>query len=529
MSLSEQGDILIRELFTGQMTASRHAELEDWLRKDAKNAKLLAEFAIIDRLLFTEQKHLDASAILALLLEAEENAEPILVTPPDAKEHKARKTEETSMTFKQAYDVLSYVLVQGIRGRAKTLAGIGMAAMLAIGLILTIALAGGSLQENVENPPLALDPAVSEPATAPIAVIQRVATFTAEQDAHWQAASGTLLPSIGAGLQPGDRLTLTAGLAEITTGRGAIVVLEAPATIELVEDNNSMILHNGKMVGICETPSSKGLLIRTPMIDITDLGTRFGVDITPGSATEVHVFEGEVSVALPTPHEASGKGQVLARGQAIRMQSGQDRFHVVEQDASRFASLNSIQQQGKPGRSPMAGVRQMTGDIKGAPKGSFIGKEAEQWPDGENAFIFQEYVGRLDSIAHVNIAQPNSRKNWLEPKESAIDSGTKVRSYIIAAKPGSSDASRILRGSIEFDREVVGIITQGTTAQAFADVFGRTKQLFDPSGGEHGWMDPNNFEEYVTLSEDRRTVSFSMQVKLTSDTIRILVDNGESR
>ena len=161
-----------------------------------------------------------------------------------------------------------------------------IAALLAIAVTLIITMS--STQTVTNTPNFAQVP--DEPAAS-----STVATLTAERDAIWAKAA----LAAGSALQAGQRLTLTHGFAEITTQRGAVAILEAPATIELLDNNNAIRLHTGKLVGLCETEPSKGFLVRTPHMDISDLGTRFGVDASQPDATEVHVFEGEVEVSSP--------------------------------------------------------------------------------------------------------------------------------------------------------------------------------------------------------------------------------------
>jgi hypothetical protein len=126
------------------------------------------------------------------------------------------------------------------------------------------------------------------PVVLPTAI---VATLTNEQDAAWERRPGQ-------DLYAGQRFTLTQGFAEITTSRGAIAILEAPTTIELIDSPNALHLHAGKLVGICETESSKGFLVRTKHADITDLGTEFGVEVK-GERVGVSVFAGEVRIDAP--------------------------------------------------------------------------------------------------------------------------------------------------------------------------------------------------------------------------------------
>lgn len=149
-----------------------------------------------------------------------------------------------------------------------------------------------------------------------------VATLTDATDAAWENESGQAIElPIDSPIARGQHITLTQGLAEITTNQGAIAVLEAPATIELIDSPNAMRLHAGKLVGICETPRSKGFLVRTPHLDVTDLGTRFGVNASDEDATQVYVIDGEVEVTAstsdgtPTPYTAGESVSINHAGQ----------------------------------------------------------------------------------------------------------------------------------------------------------------------------------------------------------------------
>ncbi|MBX2851901.1 MAG: FecR family protein [Phycisphaeraceae bacterium] len=160
-----------------------------------------------------------------------------------------------------------------------------------------------------------------------------VATLTATRDAQW--AQTDLAPDDR--LIAGQRLTLTAGFAEITTSRGAVAILEAPTTIELIDSPNALRLITGKLIGICETDSSKDFLVRTPQVDVTDLGTRFGIDASNQDSVEVHVFQGEVEVSRSTftadsPHQP----QRLLKGEAARISSDTQRLDRIAADVSLF-------------------------------------------------------------------------------------------------------------------------------------------------------------------------------------------------
>ena len=94
-----------------------------------------------------------------------------------------------------------------------------------------------------------------------------VAKVTRTVDCRWakdSAASGA-----GASLLPGQSLKLAAGLAEVTFGSGAKVLLQGPAEFE-VESSKTATLHSGRLTA--DVPDDlEGFRIRTPVAEITAL------------------------------------------------------------------------------------------------------------------------------------------------------------------------------------------------------------------------------------------------------------------
>lgn len=165
-----------------------------------------------------------------------------------------------------------------------------------------------------------------------------VATLTATRDAQW--ADSDL--AIDDRLVAGQRLSLTAGFAEITTSRGAVAILEAPVTIEMIDSPNAIRLIAGKLIGICETTSSKGFLVRTPHMDVTDLGTRFGIDVSDQNAVEVHVFLGEVEVSRPALNtDDQHLTENLLQGEAVRISADTQKLERTAVNISLFETTTS--------------------------------------------------------------------------------------------------------------------------------------------------------------------------------------------
>lgn len=298
----------------GEMSVDELALLESMLLADASFAKAFNQVtrqAGVMRMVFSEQQSFakrigeaDADEYLAMLrsLQPREQIQPVQVV-----------VESPSKS--------NLPMWIGVGG--------AVAAVLALLVTLAVVLPTRSTQPSqtpVVNTPEKVYPSAINPSV--------IASLTAEQDAQWVEVE----------LTPGDelplnkRLTLTQGLAQITTGKGAVAILKAPAQIEVLGDN-AIRLNAGQLVGICEVASSKGFLVRTPHMDITDVGTRFGVDTKQADRTEVYVIEGEVEVARDATHDGNPVRRLLAQGQGVAANVNQGSLETIEVDPERFASI----------------------------------------------------------------------------------------------------------------------------------------------------------------------------------------------
>ncbi|MEM9348382.1 MAG: FecR domain-containing protein [Planctomycetota bacterium] len=312
MKLPKETAELLEAYFAGDPPPEIIEAMEAWLREDPGHPRLLAEYGLVDRLIAHEQKKQDASAIFASLLEAEEAAETIVLdAPPSPVPTKNAHTDNDKLTFSKAASVLGYATAQSLRQHAVVVAAI--AAVFVIAVVLIVALPSGNT--TTDSP--SITSKSGEPGPVGPALNRIVATLTTERDAVWstESAEGALAP--GSQLQAGRRLTLKKGFAEITTNRGAVAIVEAPATIELYDNENALRLHNGKLVGICETDTSKGFLVHTPTLDVTDLGTRFGIVVDRAGSTLAKVFTGSITVKQVGKEADGAAPRVLAANESV--------------------------------------------------------------------------------------------------------------------------------------------------------------------------------------------------------------------
>lgn len=101
-------------------------------------------------------------------------------------------------------------------------------------------------------------------------------------------------PSNTSALEPGSRLEVLNGTVELTFASGVRGILRGPADLTLHRED---LLYLARGTGWFEVPKEAvGFKVNTPDLNLTDLGTEFGVISRPDFLDEVHVFEGRVEV-----------------------------------------------------------------------------------------------------------------------------------------------------------------------------------------------------------------------------------------
>ena len=164
----------------------------------------------------------------------------------------------------------------------------------------------GGLASNDSETPSAVRPGSADP---PVAVLQNVT------DADWSV--GDLAGADGVPLRAGW-LQLNSGSAVIRFNSGAVVTLLAASRLKLI-DAGSCFLESGDLVATVPAEAI-GFRVDTSAMQLTDLGTEFGVSAKRNGETNVQVIKGEVSVEHG--NAAHGKEKFnLNEGQASRIQN----------------------------------------------------------------------------------------------------------------------------------------------------------------------------------------------------------------
>ena len=164
------------------------------------------------------------------------------------------------------------------------------------------------------------------------ATSKAVAMLSKVVDAQWGSPDDA--PQLGAPLDPG-LLRLKSGLAEVVFYSGARVVIEGPAEFQILSPSSASC-RVGKLTAEVP-PQARGFRVATPQMDVTDLGTVFGLEVKE-AATELHVFKGNVEF-LPTIGTAK---QNLREGSGALVE-GSRPPRLITANATAFASLFDLQ------------------------------------------------------------------------------------------------------------------------------------------------------------------------------------------
>lgn len=313
--------------------------------------------------------------------------------------------------------------------------------------------------------------------------------------------------------QSGDRtaaaaFNLESGFVRLRIDSGVEVTLEGPAEFELVSavfaKFQSGLLTSTVPVG------AEGFRIDTPMAQVVDLGTAFGIDLSKDGAETVSVFDGEVEVGL----NSSDAKQLLTEGEAVRVDANRD-MQSVAFDASAYEKIWPVS----------SGIASSSGAFRFAPP----------WPrrlrhvrsDSDIFVLPERYAVTLDESLSVNISTPGKYTRESELTPEMIASGQSVRSFVLHYHPEQVRRPRRAKrisGSIVFDRPVLGLVILHQELNASAGRFAprnageaHQRRQIELNGGPAG--------DEVTLSPDGHTVTLDLaSPNYTSDLVRVIVD-----
>jgi len=170
-------------------------------------------------------------------------------------------------------------------------------------------------------------PPTTLPRGASVATVTRLANVT------W--ADGAEAWTYLARLAPGHVLRLDEGELEIVFDIGVNVVIRGPALFEVRAGDRaySGLGRINARVG----KTGEGFVLETPNTRVVDLGTEFGVEVTPAGSTEVAVFRGLVDLSVNDPAQGVASTPLrLRQGEALKVAANGSLDRVRSIPSDRF-------------------------------------------------------------------------------------------------------------------------------------------------------------------------------------------------
>lgn len=430
--------LLITRYCDGQLSAFEFDQLNDRLACDPVFRRLFIELVV------------QAEYLETVVTRPEAVFDEYAYIPPVA--------EAESLSARSIAKASGYLLREAVHNRALRKSFFVMAAVFVLAVALTL-----TIRFSVNVEPSLPGPAAESP--APIAPAVAVATLTGQHNARWDKAS----LKTGDALYPGQRLTLLHGSAEFTTERGAIAIIEAPCTVELIDSANALRLHTGQLVGYVESERAKGFTVQTPNARLVDIGTEFVVDVDPLGHTKLQVNRGAVDAAGKSSIGQVGPAQRVVADQAVRI-AGRSASTMPAIQAVAFDPLLGLERF----HPTIAGQLQWAGRVP-----ADLRHNAMESPDAQ-IYLEQKNLLLADELT-VDIlpGQDMTSSSKSQVKPGSINLGTRVDVYLIHLDgPGDEEIST--RFTLSFDRPILGVIARDQKLAA-TDQLGEADRSVGPT------------------------------------------------
>jgi len=402
---------------------------------------------------------------------------------------------------RQRQEALAYR--QYVAMRRKLVVGVS-----AVTALVIIVLAGGLVPILTRDVPAAPIASV-DPATPPV-----VAVISESSRARWADEDPR---TVGTELNPGT-VILREGFAELTFKSNAKLILEAPAELDLINGRQSG-LKSGILTAYVPE-AAKGFVVRTPSVEITDLGTAFGLQVAAEGVTDLHVLSGYVATVLENESmDEAKRARTYRRDEAVRLDARHGTAQPIPMDKARFSfSWEDVLY--KPRLSGQVTFRWETPDSLAL----------DAFESDNTLFVFPE---KRNVVLSENLAVdivPSGDPQPLEPTDVFLPTGSRVDSYLIHWDPRvKSKQEWKMQATVRFSRPIVGLIVGTSRLNATDHLFG-VEQTQYPSTVDEADEVARGLEmdismptrDRLTLSEDRLELQMSLYGHVY-DHMRILV------
>lgn len=321
-------------------------------------------------------------------------------------------------------------------------------------------------------------------------------------------------------LLTGHTYQLQQGVAKLRMNSGAAVILESPATFELLH-HNSIRLREGSLAAEVES-EAVGFVVETPSQRVVDLGTRFGVSVDAAGTSETHVFQGKVVCAPHRKDNTENATHFLTTGQALQIKSDGSTPLPLTTNEDKFTRALKFQAQIKRLEGAIEYRQEMPRQIG-----------AGDFTSSQYIFLIQEQNNLILSqdVTVWKLPHPGANPDQ-KAIQRVIPKGTTVNVFLLHLDGPHQDAQGRehpvvrLSGTIHFKHPVLGGFKTDKDLYATDPTLGSAyvaydNQEFGPSGRGLDKSDK------TVLSDQDKTLDVSWNQRgsggIGRDQIRILV------
>lgn len=152
---------------------------------------------------------------------------------------------------------------------------------------------------------------------------------------------------VGSTVPPGT-LDWTAGVVQLEFYCGATVVVEGPASIDVLDESRVMC-RSGRLWAHVPAPA-KGFTVLAPNVELVDRGTQFGMEVNENGGTEVHVFDGKVDLYKSQSNRDVNTLREVTAGSAMHVAHDGESAEIGIRDAdfvtsTRLAAMTDARRQ----------------------------------------------------------------------------------------------------------------------------------------------------------------------------------------
>ncbi|HLJ93503.1 MAG TPA: LamG domain-containing protein [Gemmataceae bacterium] len=174
--------------------------------------------------------------------------------------------------------------------------------------------------------------------TVPVENPVELATAVKLDNVEWEPGEG-LQPEVG-GIVTAGRLHLRSGRLTLAFFSGVLLTMEGPADVEL-RTMDRVFCQQGKLRARVPL-GAEGFTVLAPGYEVVDLGTEFGLNLTPGRPADLMVFKGEAALSVLGSNGHSVHSALVQHHKAVEVDPGAARIQEVAPQQARFVPVPEL-------------------------------------------------------------------------------------------------------------------------------------------------------------------------------------------